>query len=65
MDNTTRDKLFEAWAWCDEEDRSTFFMFNYMADHAGVTYEEAVDFVMETTNIERNEWYKKRNFKNN
>lgn len=60
MKDTTKDKLFEAWAWCDEEDKSTEFMFQYMADTAGVSYDRAVDFVVETTEEERSAWYRKK-----
>lgn len=59
MKDSTRELLFEAWAWCDQEDKSTEFMFVYMADVAGVSYDRAVDFVMETTTEERLAWYKK------
>lgn len=59
MKDSTKDKLFEAWSWCDEEDKSTEFMFVYMADHAKVSYDRAVDFVLETTIEERIAWGKK------
>lgn len=58
MKQETKNKLFAAWAWCDNEDKSTEFMFNFMSDEAGVSEERAIDFVMETFNIERERWYK-------
>lgn len=53
----TKNALFEAWAFCDEQDKSTAFMLQYMADHAGVEYDVAVDFVVNTTEEERKKWY--------
>ena len=57
MKAKTKDALFEAWAFCDEEDKSTEFMFQYMADTAGVEYDVAVDFVVNTTEEQRKKWY--------
>lgn len=61
MKAKTKDKLYEAWAYCDEEDKSTEFMFQYMADFAGVEYDVAVDFVVNSTDKKRSEWYKRKN----
>ena len=60
MKPETKDQLFVAWAYCDEEDKSTEFMFQYMADFAGVEYDMAVEFVIETTEQERTNWYSKQ-----
>ena len=60
MDDATKNLLFEAWAYCDEEDKSTDFMFQYMADTANVDYDDVVDFVISTSSEERAEWYKNR-----
>jgi len=38
--------LVDAWNWCDEKDKSTEFMFAYMADMAGVEEDVAVEFVI-------------------
>jgi len=58
MKPETRHKLFTAWAYADHEDKSTEWMFAYMSDYADVDYDEAVDFVCETYEEERDEWYK-------
>lgn len=60
MNEKTKELLFTAWAFCDQEDKSTEFMLQYMADVANVEYDEAVDFVVNTTEQERSEWYKKQ-----
>jgi hypothetical protein len=60
MKASTKEKLFQAWAWCDEEDKSTEFMFQFMADSAGVSYDTAVTFVCDTTEEERNDWYERQ-----
>ena len=57
MEGKTKHMLFEAWAYCDAEDKSTEFMLQYMADTAGIEYDEAVDFVIETTEHDRKKWY--------
>ena len=57
MKAKTKEMLFAAWAYCDEEDKSTEFMFQFMADSAGVDYDRAVQFVIETTEEERQAWY--------
>ena len=59
MKQATKDKLFEAWAYCDELDKSTEFMLQYMADSAKVEYDVATQFVVNTTEEERAEWYKR------
>lgn len=61
MKAKTKEALFTAWAYCDEEDKSTEFMFQYMADVAGVEYDVAVDFVVNTTEEQRSAWYKQQN----
>ncbi len=55
--------LFTAWDYCDQEDKSTEFMFAYMADFAGVDENTAMDFVINTTEEERQNWYKKQGAK--
>ena len=65
MSNDKKELLFQAWAYCDEHDKSTEFMFKYMADTANIDYDDAVEFVIETTEEERQEWYKTKNSKQN
>ena len=48
--------LFMAWDYCDEEDKSTEFMFQYMDDTAGVEYDVAVDFVVNHSIEDRKAW---------
>ena len=60
ISNQQREMLFEAWDYCDTNDKSTEFMFQYMADTADVEYDEAVDFVVSTSFEKRQEWYRKR-----
>jgi hypothetical protein len=44
------ESLVDAWNYCDEEDKSTEFMLQYMSDVAGIDYDIVVEFV---TNYER------------
>ena len=53
MTEEQKDKMFWAWAYCDDLDKSTEFMFSLMADMVEVNYEEAVEFVLETSYEER------------
>lgn len=61
MKKITKLKLVEAWNWCDSEDKSTEFMFQYMADTAGVDYDVAVGFVVDTDLEERQKLSKELN----
>lgn len=45
--------LHDAWWYCDEEDKSTEFMFQYMSDVSGIDYGIVVDFVCHTSLNER------------
>ena len=58
MKQKTKNKLFELWAWCDEMDKSTEFMFQYMSDMSGLDYDEVVAFICNTEEAERSDWYK-------
>ena len=51
--------MFIGWAYADHLDKSTEWMFAYMTDFAQVDYDQAVTFIVSTTEIERKEWYKK------
>ena len=53
MRETTKEKLVEAWDWCDAHDKSTGFMLQYMADTADVEFDVVVEFVCDTTPEER------------
>ena len=49
ISSNQRAMLVTAWNWCDEEDKSTEFMFAYMSDMGNVGYDEVVDFVLNYT----------------
>ena len=59
MKPETKDKLFNAWAYCDEHDKSTEFMLQYMQDTAKVDLDCVINFLQKTTDEERLNWYKK------
>lgn len=59
--NKQKELLLEAWQYCDDEDKSTEFMLQYMSDVAEVDFDEVVDFVRETTDDERIEFNKSEN----
>lgn len=59
MKAETKDKLFTAWAYCDENDKSTEFMLQYMQDFAGVDLDCVVNFIEKTTDKQRKDWYNK------
>lgn len=61
MKANTKEILFEAWLYCDEEDKSTEFMLQYMSDQSGLAYDEVVDFVTKTKTEDRVQWIKNRN----
>ena len=64
MTEKIKNLLFEAWAYCDEEDKSTEFMLQYMADVSGIEYDDVVDFiVLGSTTKERTKWYIDKNKK--
>lgn len=45
MKTETKNKLLEAWAYCDKEDKSTGFMIQYMQDFAGVSFDCVINFI--------------------
>lgn len=45
MKDTTKIKLAEAWKYCDEEDKSTEFMLQYMADSANISLDTVIMFL--------------------
>ena len=58
MKPETRRKLLEAWQYCDEEDKSTEFMLQYMQDVAEVDLDCVVNFIRKTTEAERESFRK-------
>ncbi|OHB99884.1 MAG: hypothetical protein A2Z57_11210 [Planctomycetes bacterium RIFCSPHIGHO2_12_39_6] len=63
MNTETKEKLMEAWAWCDDEDKSTEFMLQYMQDVGGVDLDCVIVFLRDTPDKEANEWRRKNTFK--
>lgn len=60
MKKETKDKLLAAWQYCDEHDKSTEFMLQYMQDVAGVDLDCVVNFMEKTTNEQRQQFIRKR-----
>jgi hypothetical protein len=52
----TKNKLFEAWAYCDWEDKSTEFMLQYMQDVSGCGLDSVINF-MDKQSKNRQQWY--------
>ncbi len=51
--------ILDAWAYCDEEDKSTEFMLSYMSDLSGVDYDDVVAYITsEQAKLDRAEYYK-------
>jgi hypothetical protein len=53
MKAETKIKLLEAWQYCDENEKSTEFMLQYMQDVANVDLDCVVNFI-EKTKHDRN-----------
>ncbi len=49
MKNITKQKLLEAWDYCDENDKSTEYMLQYMQDIAEVDLDCVINFIQKTT----------------
>ena len=60
MKAQTKEMLFEAWQYCDDEDKSTEFMIQYMQDMANVDFDCVMDFIEDTTDEERSEYIKNK-----
>ena len=58
MKELTKNKLLAAWQYCDDEDKSTEFMIQFMMDNAKVDMDCVVNFIEKTTDEERVEWFK-------
>jgi len=52
MKESTRSKLKEAMDYCDDNDKSTIFMIQYMQDFAGVSYECVIKYLKEQSEKE-------------
>ncbi len=61
MKAITKQKLFEAWQFCDDNDKSTEFMLQYMQDYANVDEDCVINFIEKTTDEERTKWIKSQN----
>lgn len=57
-DNLKHHFMLLAWAYADHMDKSTEWMFQYMADYSKSEYDEVVDFVCSLDENERSRWYK-------
>jgi len=53
MKQETEIKLLTAWQYCDDEDKSTEFMLQYMQDFAKVDLDCVINFIKKTTLEER------------
>ena len=49
MKKETKIKLIEAWRYCDNEDKSTEFMLEYMQDVANVDLDCVINFLQKIT----------------
>lgn len=63
MKAVTKERLYMAWEICDEEDRSTEYTLQFMADTAEVEYDTVVNFMVKYGDEKRIEWYKNKNKK--
>jgi len=57
MKQETKHKLFWAWAYCDEYDKSTEFMLQFMQDVGGVDLDAVISF-MDKNSKRRSQWYR-------
>ena len=53
MKKETKQKLKEAQDYCDEEDKSTEFMLQYMQDYAGVDLDCVMSFLQKQAIVEQ------------
>ena len=49
MKQTTKKILFDAWQYCDDNDKSTEFMLQYMQDVAGVDFDCVIKFIQDNS----------------
>lgn len=57
-------QLIEAWNYCDDEDKSTEFMLAYMADSAGVDYDDVVTWITSKKAEQQRDAYNKKHYGN-
>lgn len=58
MKKITRFALLTAWQYCDDNDKSTEFMLQYMQDVAGVDLDCVINFLSTVTDKERIDFLK-------
>ena len=56
MNRETRNRSLLAWKYCDDNDKSTEFMLEYMQDFAKVNLDCVINFITDTTDKERIEF---------
>lgn len=61
MKAKTKESLYMAWDICDEEDKSTEYTLQFMADTAEVEYDVAVNFMTNYGGARRAGWYENKN----
>ena len=57
MTEETKIKLLLAWEYCDDEDKSTEFMLQYMQDCAEVDLDTVLEFIQNTSWEERAKYF--------
>ena len=65
MKASTKQKLIEAWEYCDENDKSTEFMLQFMQDVAKVDLDCVLDFLEKAMDKEGEESIKQEKKKFN
>lgn len=53
MKKITEDLLYDAWDYCNIEEKSTEFMIQYMQDYANVSLEVVLQFLHQQAQKER------------
>ena len=56
MKAETKRKLLEAWQHCDDNDKSTDFMLEYMQDVANVDLDCVMNFIQKTSDEDRQKY---------
>jgi len=56
MKQSTKDKLFEAEEYCDDNDKSTGFMIQYLQDYANVSFDTVISFMTKDNTKAKEEW---------
>lgn len=58
MKAITKHRLLTAWQYCDDNDKSTEFMLEYMQDVGGVDLDCVMSFIAKTTDEDREKFNK-------